>query len=153
MNLTESLKIAIKCIKANWLRSVLTMLGIIIGITSVIMIVGAGTGVRDYIHVVDLAKGHVKALKKIEQKAGLCVYNLGTGHGYSVLDIVKNFEEANDIKIPYTIKPRRPGDIATCYCDPSKAKRELGWEAEFGIKEMCADSWRWQKNNPNGYES
>ena len=111
-----------------------------------------GTGVRDYIHVVDLAVGHVKALKKIEEKAGLCIYNLGTGHGYSVLDIVKNFEAANDIKIPYVIKPRRPGDIATCYCDPSKAKRELGWEAQYGIKDMCADSWRWQKNNPNGYE-
>ena len=111
-----------------------------------------GTGVRDYIHVVDLAIGHVKALKKIEEKAGLCIYNLGTGHGYSVLDIVKNFEEANDIKIPYVIKPRRAGDIATCYSDASKAKKELGWEAKYGIKEMCADSWRWQKNNPNGYD-
>ena len=111
-----------------------------------------GTGVRDYIHVVDLAVGHVKALKKIEEKAGLCIYNLGTGHGYSVLDIVKNFEAANDIKIPYQIKPRRAGDIATCYCDPSKAERELGWKAQYGIKEMCADSWRWQKNNPNGYD-
>ncbi len=111
-----------------------------------------GTGVRDYIHVVDLAIGHVKALKKIEEKAGLCVYNLGTGVGYSVLDIVKNFEEANDIKIPYSIKPRRAGDIATCYSDATKAKNELGWEAKYGIKEMCADSWRWQKNNPNGYE-
>lgn len=111
-----------------------------------------GTGVRDYIHVVDLAVGHVKALKKIEEKAGLCIYNLGTGHGYSVLDIVKNFEAANDIKIPYVIKDRRPGDIATCYCDPGKAERELGWKAQYGIKEMCADSWRWQKNNPNGYE-
>ena len=111
-----------------------------------------GTGVRDYIHVVDLAVGHVKALKKIEEKAGLKIYNLGTGHGYSVLDIVKNFEAANDIKIPYQIKPRRAGDIATCYCDPSRAKEELGWEAQFGIKEMCRDSWNWQKNNPNGYE-
>ncbi len=110
-----------------------------------------GTGVRDYIHVVDLAKGHVKALKKIEEKAGLKIYNLGTGVGYSVLDIVKNFEDANDIKIPYTIKPRRAGDIATCYSDATKAKEELGWTAEYGIKEMCADSWRWQKNNPNGY--
>ncbi|WP_405376832.1 UDP-glucose 4-epimerase GalE [Pseudobutyrivibrio sp.] len=110
-----------------------------------------GTGVRDYIHVVDLAKGHVKALKKIEEKAGLKIYNLGTGVGYSVLDIVKNFEAANDIKIPYTIKPRRAGDIATCYSDATKAKEELGWTAEYGIKEMCADSWRWQKNNPNGY--
>ena len=111
-----------------------------------------GTGVRDYIHVVDLAVGHVKALKKIEEKAGLCIYNLGTGHGYSVLDIVKNFEAANDVKIPYVIKERRPGDIATCYCDPSKAEKELGWKAKYGIKEMCADSWRWQKNNPNGYD-
>lgn len=111
-----------------------------------------GTGVRDYIHVVDLADGHVKALKKIEENAGLCIYNLGTGTGYSVLDIVKNFEEANNLKIPYSIKPRRAGDIATCYADPSKAKKELGWEAKYGIKEMCADSWRWQKNNPNGYE-
>ncbi len=112
-----------------------------------------GTGVRDYIHVVDLAVGHVKALKKIEEKAGLCIYNLGTGHGYSVLDIVKNFEAANGVKIPYSIKPRRPGDIATCYSDASKAERELGWKAERGIKEMCEDSWRWQSNNPNGYES
>ncbi|MBQ7470017.1 MAG: UDP-glucose 4-epimerase GalE [Pseudobutyrivibrio sp.] len=110
-----------------------------------------GTGVRDYIHVVDLAKGHVKALKKIEDKSGLSIYNLGTGVGYSVLDIVKNFEKANDIKIPYSIKPRRAGDIATCYSDATKAKEELGWTAEYGIKEMCADSWRWQKNNPNGY--
>ncbi|MBE5898037.1 MAG: UDP-glucose 4-epimerase GalE [Lachnospiraceae bacterium] len=111
-----------------------------------------GTGVRDYIHVVDLADGHVKALKKIEENAGLCIYNLGTGTGYSVLDIVKNFEEANNLKIPYSIKPRRAGDIAICYADPSKAKKELGWEAKYGIKEMCADSWRWQKNNPNGYD-
>ncbi|MCR4694980.1 MAG: UDP-glucose 4-epimerase GalE [Pseudobutyrivibrio sp.] len=111
-----------------------------------------GTGVRDYIHVVDLAKGHVLALKKIEEKAGLKIYNLGTGVGYSVLDIVKNFESANDIKIPYSIKPRRAGDIATCYSDATKAKEELGWTAQYGIKEMCADSWRWQKNNPNGYD-
>ncbi|MCR5426885.1 MAG: UDP-glucose 4-epimerase GalE [Lachnospiraceae bacterium] len=111
-----------------------------------------GTGVRDYIHVVDLARGHVKALKKIEEKAGLKIYNLGTGQGYSVLDIVKNFEEANGVKIPYVIKPRRAGDIATCYSDASLAKKELGWEAEYGIREMCEDSWRWQKNNPNGFE-
>ena len=111
-----------------------------------------GTGVRDYIHVVDLALGHVAALKKIEEKAGLKVYNLGTGVGYSVLDIVKNFEEANGIKIPYTIKPRRAGDVATCYADATLAKEELGWTAKYGIKEMCADSWRWQKNNPNGFE-
>ncbi len=111
-----------------------------------------GTGVRDYIHVVDLAKGHVKALKKVEQNAGLKIYNLGTGVGYSVLDMVKNFEEANGVKIPYVIKDRRPGDIATCYSDASLAKEELGWEAEYGIREMCEDAWRWQKNNPNGYE-
>lgn len=110
-----------------------------------------GTGVRDYIHVVDLAKGHVKALKKIEEKAGLKIYNLGTGVGYSVLDIVKNFEQATGVKIPYVIKERRPGDIATCYADPGLAKEELGWETEYGIKEMCEDSWRWQKMNPNGY--
>ncbi len=111
-----------------------------------------GTGVRDYIHVVDLARGHVKALKKIEEKAGLKIYNLGTGAGYSVLDMVKNFEAANDVKIPYAIKPRRAGDIATCYADPAKAREELGWVAEYGIREMCEDAWRWQKNNPNGYE-
>ena len=111
-----------------------------------------GTGVRDYIHVVDLALGHVKALKKIEVNAGLCIYNLGTGIGYSVLDIVKNFEEATGVKIPYAIKPRRAGDIAVNYADASKAKRELGWEAQNGIREMCEDSWRWQKNNPDGYK-
>ena len=111
-----------------------------------------GTGVRDYIHVVDLADGHVKALKAIENKCGLAIYNLGTGQGYSVLDIVKAFEEANNIKVPYIIKPRRPGDIATCYSDPSKAERELGWKAKYGIVDMCRDSWRWQKNNPNGFE-
>lgn len=111
-----------------------------------------GTGVRDYIHVVDLAMGHVKALKKIEEKAGLSLYNLGTGTGYSVLDIVKNFETANNLKIPYVIKERRPGDIATCYADAKKAEEELGWKAQYGIKEMCEDAWRWQKNNPNGFE-
>lgn len=111
-----------------------------------------GTGVRDYIHVVDLAIGHVKALKKIEEKAGLCIYNLGTGTGYSVLEIVKNFEEASGKEIPYAIKPRRAGDIAMNYADASKAKQELGWVAERGIKEMCADSWRWQSQNPNGYD-
>ncbi len=110
-----------------------------------------GTGVRDYIHVVDLAKGHVKALDRIKEKCGLAVYNLGTGTGYSVLEIVKNFEEASGIKIPYEICERRPGDIAENYCDPSKAEREMGWKAEKGIREMCEDSWRWQKNNPNGY--
>lgn len=111
-----------------------------------------GTGVRDYIHVVDLAKGHVKALKKIEDKSGVSIYNLGTGNGYSVLQVVKAFEKACGKTIPYVIKPRRPGDIAICYADASKAKAELGWEAEYGIERMCADSWRWQSNNPNGYE-
>ena len=110
-----------------------------------------GTGVRDYIHVCDLAAGHVCALKAIERNCGLAVYNLGTGHGYSVLDVVKAFEKANGIKIKYSIKPRRAGDIATCYCNPAKAKAELGWEAHYGIEEMCRDSWNWQKNNPNGY--
>ena len=110
-----------------------------------------GTGVRDFIHVMDLAKGHVKALKKLEDHSGLSIYNLGTGVGYSVLDVVKNFEKATGIRIPYEIKPRRAGDIATCYSDASKAKRELGWEAEYGILEMCRDSWNWQKKNPNGY--
>ena len=111
-----------------------------------------GTGVRDYIHVCDLAAGHVAALKAIENKAGLAIYNLGTGHGYSVLDVVKAFEKANGLQVPYSIKPRRPGDIATCYCNPAKAKAELGWEAQFGIEDMCRDSWNFQKNNPNGYE-
>ena len=110
-----------------------------------------GTGVRDYIHVVDLARGHVLALKKLEEKAGLCIYNLGTGTGYSVLDIVKNFEKATGKKIPYTIKPRRAGDIAVCYADPSKAEKELGWKAGNGILEMCEDSWRWQSMNPEGF--
>ena len=110
-----------------------------------------GTGVRDYIHVVDLAKGHVKALKKIEDRSGLSIYNLGTGVGYSVLDIVKNFEEATGVKVPYVITARRPGDIATCYADPTKAADELDWRAENGIREMCEDSWRWQSMNPDGY--
>lgn len=112
-----------------------------------------GTGVRDYIHVVDLAVGHVKALKKIDEKAGVCIYNLGTGKGYSVLDVVKAYEKACGREIKYEIKPRRPGDIATCYADATKAKEELGWVAERGIEEMCADSWRWQSMNPDGYRS
>ncbi len=111
-----------------------------------------GTGVRDYIHVCDLAAGHVAALQAIEKNKGLAIYNLGTGHGYSVLDVVKAFESANGLKVKYAIKPRRPGDIATCYCNPAKAKEELGWEAQFGIEDMCRDSWNFQKNNPNGYE-
>lgn len=110
-----------------------------------------GTGVRDFIHVVDLARGHVKALKKLEDKSGVNIYNLGTGKGYSVLQAVKAFEKACGKEIPYVIKPRRPGDIATCYADATKAKEELGWEAEYGIERMCADAWRWQSNNPNGY--
>ena len=110
-----------------------------------------GTGVRDYIHVVDLAVGHVKALKKIEEKAGVCVYNLGTGNGYSVLDMVKAFSKACGHDLPYKILDRRPGDVAMCYADPAKAKAELGWEAVRGLDEMCEDSWRWQSNNPNGY--
>lgn len=111
-----------------------------------------GTGVRDYIHVVDLAIGHVKALEKLKQKEGVCIYNLGTGNGYSVLQMVHAFEKACGKKINYEIKPRRPGDIATCYADAAKAKEELGWAAERGLEEMCEDSWRWQSNNPNGYE-
>ena len=110
-----------------------------------------GTGVRDYIHVVDLAVGHVKALRMIEENAGLKIYNLGTGTGYSVLDIVHNFEDATGVPVPSSIKPRRPGDIDIYYASPKKAKDELGWEAQYGVKEMCEDSWRWQKMNPNGY--
>ena len=110
-----------------------------------------GTGVRDYIHVVDLAKGHVKAIRKLMEKPGVKIYNLGTGKGYSVLDVIKAFEKACGKKIPYQIKERRPGDIATCYSDATLAKEELGWEAEYGMDEMCADSWRWQSKNPNGY--
>ena len=110
-----------------------------------------GTGVRDYIHVVDLALGHIKALEKVLGGTGLDIYNLGTGTGYSVLDVVKAFEKASGVKVNYKIVDRRPGDIATCYSDPSKALEELGWKAERGIEEMCEDSWRWQSQNPNGY--
>ena len=110
-----------------------------------------GTGVRDYIHVVDLALGHVKALGRALSQSGLDVYNLGTGTGYSVLDVVKAFEKASGVAINYKIVDRRPGDIAVCYSDPAKAFAELGWKAERGIEEMCADSWRWQSTNPNGY--
>ena len=112
-----------------------------------------GTGVRDYIHVVDLAKGHVCAVKKLLEHPGLVIYNLGTGVGYSVLDIIHNFEKACGKKIPYVIVPRRPGDIATCYSDPSKAERELGWKVQYGIDRMCEDAWRWQTMNPNGYDA
>ena len=110
-----------------------------------------GTGVRDYIHVVDLAAGHVKAIEKLRENPGVEVYNLGTGNGYSVLQVVAAFEKACGHAIPYEIKPRREGDIATCYCDPQKAKEDLGWEAKYGIEEMCEDSWRWQSTNPDGY--
>ena len=110
-----------------------------------------GTGVRDYIHVVDLAAGHVKAIEKLREYPGVEVYNLGTGNGYSVLQVVAAFEKACGHAIPYEIKPRREGDIATCYCDPQKAKEDLGWEAKYGIEEMCEDSWRWQSTNPDGY--
>ena len=110
-----------------------------------------GTGVRDYIHVVDLAAGHVKAIEKLKGHCGVSIYNLGTGNGYSVLEVLHAFEKACGHEIPYQIKPRRAGDIATCYCAPEKAKKELGWEAQYGIEEMCADSWNWQSKNPNGY--
>ena len=112
-----------------------------------------GTGVRDYIHVVDLAIGHVKAIKKIEQKDGIHIYNLGTGNGYSVLDVLHAYEKACGKELPYEIKARRPGDIDACYAEPTMAYNELGWKAERGIEEMCEDSWRWQSNNPDGYNS
>ena len=112
-----------------------------------------GTCVRDYIHVVDLADGHVKALDKLaKEQGGVWIYNLGTGVGYSVLDVINAFEEANHLKINYVFKERRAGDVPQCYADSSKAERELGWKAKYGIREMCEDSWRWQKNNPNGYD-
>jgi UDP-glucose 4-epimerase len=111
-----------------------------------------GTGVRDYIHVVDLAQGHLKALGMLLGTTGIDAFNLGTGIGYSVLELVKAFEQASDRKVPYRINDRRPGDVAICYADPSKAERELGWKAERGIEQMCIDTWRWQSNNPNGYD-
>ena len=111
-----------------------------------------GTGVRDYIHVVDLALAHVKAVEKLVEKPGFKIYNLGTGHGYSVLQIVKAFEKASGRKVPYVIKPRRPGDVAECWADPSLAAKELGWKAERGIETMCADLWRWQSMNPYGFK-
>nr|MBF0221872.1 UDP-glucose 4-epimerase GalE [Desulfobulbaceae bacterium] len=111
-----------------------------------------GTGVRDYIHVVDLALGHIKAIEKLITRPGVVTYNLGTGKGYSVLDMVKGFEKASGNKVPYKIVPRRPGDIAICYADPLKAKQEIGWQATRGIEEMCEDAWRWQSENPNGFE-
>ena len=111
-----------------------------------------GTGVRDYIHVVDLAKGHVKAIEGMEKYDGVRIYNLGTGKGVSVLDIIKTFSRACGKELPYVIDPRRPGDVAVNYADPSKAERELGWKAEKTLEDMCADSWNWQKNNPDGYK-
>lgn len=111
-----------------------------------------GTGIRDYIHVVDLAVGHVKAIEKLPKLGGVAVYNLGTGCGYSVFDLLHAFSKACNKEIPYQIRPRRPGDIAVCYADPSFAQKELGWSAVRGLEEMCEDSWRWQQNNPNGYD-
>ncbi len=111
-----------------------------------------GTGVRDYIHVVDLVLGHLKALEKLRSKPGVVTYNLGTGRGYTVLEVVKAFSKTSEREIPYEIVARRPGDVAECYADPSKAKAELGWCAEKGLEEMCKDSWNWQSKNPNGYE-
>lgn len=110
-----------------------------------------GTGVRDYIHVVDLARGHIAALKKLKENCGLFVCNLGTGHGYSVLEVLHAYERACGKTLPYVMDPRRPGDVAACWADTAKAKAELGWEAQYGIDEMCASSWNWQKHNPQGY--
>ena len=112
-----------------------------------------GTGVRDYIHVVDLARGHVCSIRKLETNCGLFICNLGTGKGYSVLEVLHAFEKACGKQIPYVIDPRRPGDIAECYADPTKAKNELGWVAQYGIEDMCADSWNWQQKNPDGYNT
>ena len=112
-----------------------------------------GTGVRDYIHVVDLAVGHIKTLPKLFKNPGVVIYNLGTGNGFSVLEMVKGFEAASNQTVPYKIVDRRPGDIAACWADPSKAKEELGWEAKKSLADMCEDTWRWQKNNPNGYRN
>src|SRR5690606_12388541 len=111
-----------------------------------------GTGVRDYIHVVDLVRGHIKALEYLDKHEGVEAFNLGTGTGYSVLDIVKTFSEVNGVEIPYEITDRRPGDVAICYANPAKANRLLNWKAEYDLKQMCEDSWRWQVQNPNGYE-
>ena len=110
-----------------------------------------GTGVRDYIHVVDLSKGHVAAVDYVTENVGCEVFNLGTGTGYSVLDMVTTFQQVNDVPVPYVIAPRRPGDIATCYADPAKSAEKLGWKAEKNLADMCRDSWNWQKNNPKGY--
>ena len=110
-----------------------------------------GTGVRDYIHVVDLAKGHVAAVKYAVAHPGCEVFNLGTGTGYSVLDMVRTFQEVNGVKVPYEVVPRRPGDIATCYADPGKSEKVLGWKARHTLADMCRDSWNWQSKNPMGY--
>ncbi len=112
-----------------------------------------GTCIRDYIHVVDLARGHVKAIAKLEEHIGIREYNLGTGNGYSVLQVIQNFEAASGAKVPYEIAPRRQGDVAVCYADATRAKEELGFVAEYDIKRMCEDSYRWQKRNPKGYKS
>lgn len=111
-----------------------------------------GTGVRDYIHVVDLALGHLSALEKLKNKPGLVIYNLGTGSGSSVIEMIKAFEKASGKEVSYSIKERRPGDVASCYSNPSKAEKELGWKATRDVDEMCEDSWRWQSQNPNGYK-
>ena len=111
-----------------------------------------GTGVRDYIHVIDLAKGHIKALEKLITKPGLVTYNLGTGHGYSVLEMIQAMQQACGHEIAYKIVERRAGDISMCYADPSFAQQEIHWQAEYGLKDMADDTWRWQKNNPNGYQ-
>ena len=112
-----------------------------------------GTGVREYIHVVDIARGHVKAIERFAKKDGVFICNLGTGHGYSVLDVIHAFEKACGKELPYVIRERRPGDIATCYSSPAKAEKELGWTAEFDLEDMCRDSWNWQQKNPNGYNT
>ncbi|MBE6004178.1 MAG: UDP-glucose 4-epimerase GalE [Lachnospiraceae bacterium] len=112
-----------------------------------------GTGVRDYIHVVDLARGHVKAIERFEKKDGVFVCNLGTGHGYSVMDVIHAFEKACGKELPYVIRPRRDGDVATCYSSPAKAEKELNWKAQFDLIDMCRDSWNWQQKNPDGYNS
>ena len=110
-----------------------------------------GTGVRDYIHVVDLARGHVAAIEYMQSHRGEAVFNLGTGNGYSVLEMIEAFERVNGVKVPYEIAPRRPGDLAEVYACPDKSAKKLGWKAQFGLDDMCRDAWTWQKNNPNGY--
>jgi len=111
-----------------------------------------GTGVRDYIHVVDLAAGHIKALEKLNENPGVVIYNLGTGRGHSVLEVINAFSKATGVNIPYRFTERRPGDVAASFADPTKANNELGWSAKYGLEEMCTDAWRWQQNNPEGYK-